>query len=127
MVATGFGSIAMMSSSVVSPSGQVLYEAAHGTVQQHYYRHMRGESVSTNPIGLIYAWSGALRKRGQLDGLGGLCGFADALERAVAETVEDGVMTADLFQRSVSENKREASSFDFILEVAERLARRAIL
>lgn len=96
MISTAFGSLAMMTSVLVSPDGNYEFEAAHGTVTRHYYRWRNGEKTSTNPVATIFAWSGALRKRGELDGNGALCAFADRLERAVLDTVEGGVMTADL-------------------------------
>ena len=96
MVSTAFGSLAMMTSVLVSPDGTTEFEAAHGTVTRHYYRHLQGEETSTNPIATIFAWSGALRKRGQLDGLSRLCAFADALEQACLDTLQSGVMTKDL-------------------------------
>ena len=96
MVSTAFGSLAMMTSVLVSPDGKYEYEAAHGTVTRHYYRYLQGEETSTNPIATIYAWSGALRKRGELDGLNDLVAFADALEQACIETLMQGTMTKDL-------------------------------
>ena len=96
MVATAFGSLAMMSSVLVSPDGKYEYEAAHGTVTRHYYKYLKGEATSTNPVATIYAWSGALRKRGQLDGIVELQEFADKLEKATIKTIEDGYMTGDL-------------------------------
>ncbi len=96
MVSTAFGSLAMMTSVLVSPDGKYEYEAAHGTVTRHYYRHLKGEDTSTNPMATIYAWSGALRKRGELDGIDELCTFADNLEAACIETLNDGIMTKDL-------------------------------
>ena len=96
MVSTAFGSLAMMTSVLVSPDGKYEYEAAHGTVTQHYYRYLKGEETSTNPMASIYAWSGALRKRGELDGLDDLCHFADTLEKACIQTLNDGFMTKDL-------------------------------
>lgn len=96
MVATAFGSLAMMTSVLVSPDGIFEYEAAHGTVTRHYYRYLKGESPSTNPVATIFAWTGALRKRGELDSLPALSGFADRLEKAVLATIEGGVMTGDL-------------------------------
>ena len=96
MVATAFGSLAMMTSVFVSPEGYYEYEAAHGTVQRHYYKHLKGEETSTNSIATIFAWSGALRKRGELDGNREFVAFADKLEKASIETIEDGVMTKDL-------------------------------
>ena len=96
MVSTAFGSLAMMTSVLVSPDGKYEYEAAHGTVTRHYYRHLKGEDTSTNPMATIYAWSGALRKRGELDQIPELCRFADNLEAACIETLNDGIMTKDL-------------------------------
>ncbi len=96
MVATAFGSLAMMTSVLVSPEGNYEYEAAHGTVTRHYYKHLKGESTSTNPMATIFAWTGALRKRGQLDNLPELSDFADKLEKASTETIEKGTMTKDL-------------------------------
>lgn len=96
MVSSAFGSLAMMTSVLVSPDGKYEYEAAHGTVQDHYYMHLKGEKTSTNPVATIFAWTGALRKRGELDGLSELCAFADKLEQACLSTVEDGVMTGDI-------------------------------
>jgi len=96
MVATAFGSLAMMTSVLVSPNGQFEYEAAHGTVTRHYYRYLKGEETSTNPVATIFAWTGALRKRGELDALPGLCAFADKLEKATLATIESGKMTKDL-------------------------------
>ena len=96
MISTAFGSLAMMTSVLVSPDGNYEFEAAHGTVTRHYYRWRNGEKTSTNPVATIFAWSGALRKRGELDGNGALCAFADRLERAVLDTIEGSVMTADL-------------------------------
>ena len=96
MIATAFGSLAMMTSVLVSPGGQFEYEAAHGTVTRHYYRYLKGEETSTNPVATIFAWTGALRKRGELDGLSALCAFADRLEKATLATIEGGRMTKDL-------------------------------
>ena len=96
MIATAFGSLAMMTSVLVSPNGQFEYEAAHGTVTRHYYRYLKGEETSTNPVATIFAWSGALRKRGELDGLPELTAFADRLEKATMDTINSGVMTKDL-------------------------------
>ncbi len=96
MIATAFGSLAMMTSVLVSPNGQFEYEAAHGTVTRHYYRYLKGEETSTNPVATIFAWSGALRKRGELDNLPDLQAFADNLERATLDTINSGIMTKDL-------------------------------
>ncbi len=96
MVSTAFGSLAMMTSVLVSPDGNFEYEAAHGTITQHYYRYLKGETPTANPMATIFAWSGALRKRGELDGTNDLCKFADALEKACISTIESGIMTKDL-------------------------------
>ena len=96
MIATAFGSLAMMTSVLVSPNGQFEYEAAHGTVTRHYYRYMKGEETSTNPVATIFAWAGALRKRGELDGLADLQAFAGRLEQATLDTINSGTMTKDL-------------------------------
>ena len=125
MVSTAFGSLAMMTSVLVSPDGKYEYEAAHGTVTRHYYRYLKGEETSTNPIATIYAWSGALRKRGELDGLAELVGFADALEGACIDTLNDGIMTKDLIGLVVEGTKvTSATSREFILAIKERLAKR---
>ncbi len=125
MVSTAFGSLAMMTSVLVSPEGKFEYEAAHGTVTQHYYRHLRGEETSTNPMATIYAWSGALRKRGELDGLTDLMAFADHLEGACIDTLNDGIMTKDLVGL-VSEGTRvtAVNSAAFIAAIRERLEKR---
>ena len=96
MLSSAFGSLAMMTSVLVSPSGVYEYEAAHGTVQRHYYKHLAGEETSTNPVATIFAWTGALRKRGELDGNKELMEFADKLEKATIATIESGKMTKDL-------------------------------
>ena len=96
MVSAAFGSLAMMTSVLVSPDGNYEFEAAHGTITRHYYRYLNGEETSSNPVATIFAWSGALRKRGELDGTPELCAFADKLEAATLDTIEDGVMTGDL-------------------------------
>ena len=122
MVSTAFGSLAMMTSVLVSPDGNYEYEAAHGTVTRHYYRYLKGEQTSTNPMATIYAWSGALRKRGQLDGLDSLVDFADKLEEACIDTLNDGVMTKDLIGL-VEEGTKTTSvnSLEFIKAIRERL------
>lgn len=122
MVSTAYGSLAMMTSVLVSPSGNYEYEAAHGTVQRHYYKHLKGEETSTNSVATIFAWSGALRKRGELDQLPELCKFADALEAATIQTIEDGVMTGDLYLLSTLENKKKVNSKEFLEEIAVRLS-----
>ena len=122
MVSTAFGSLAMMTSVLVSPDGNYEYEAAHGTVTRHYYRYLRGEDTSTNPIATIYAWSGALRKRGELDGLDDLVRFADALEGACIDTLEQGIMTKDLVGLVVEGTKTTAvNSRDFIGAIRKNL------
>ncbi len=121
MVSTAYGSLAMMTSVLVSPDGIYEYEAAHGTVQRHYYKYLKGEETSTNSVATIFAWSGALRKRGELDGLCDLVDFADKLEKATIKTIEDGVMTGDLYLLSSLENKRKVDSETFLKEIGERL------
>ncbi len=122
MVATAFGSLAMMTSVLVSPDGKFEYEAAHGTVQRHYYKHLAGEETSTNSVATIFAWSGALRKRAQLDGLKDLENFADKLEEATIKTIEEGYMTKDLALVSTLKDIHPLNSEDFIKAIAERLA-----
>ena len=125
MVSTAFGSLAMMTSVLVSPDGKYEYEAAHGTVTRHYYRYLKGEDTSTNPMATIYAWSGALRKRGELDGLCDLVDFADKLESACIETLTDGIMTKDLVGLVAPGTKTVAvNSKNFILAIRERLEKR---
>ena len=114
MVATAFGSLAMMTSVLVSPDGTTEYEAAHGTVQRHYYKYLKGEETSTNSVATIFAWSGALRKRGKLDGIDELVQFADKLEEATIETIESGTMTKDLALITTLENVNTVNSEDFI-------------
>ncbi len=121
MVATAFGSLAMMTSVLVNPDGVYEYEAAHGTVQRHYYKHLKGEETSTNSVATIFAWSGALRKRGQLDKLNPLVAFADKLEQATIETIESGIMTKDLASITTLENVKEVNSETFIKEIRKRL------
>lgn len=120
MVATAFGSLAMMTSVLVSPDGKYEYEAAHGTVTRHYYRHLKGEETSTNPVATIFAWSGALRKRGELDGLTDLCDFAGRLEKATLDTIESGVMTKDLAALYEGE-AQPVNSKAFLAAIAERM------
>lgn len=125
MVSTAFGSLAMMTSVLCSPDGYFEYEAAHGTVTKHYYRYLKGEETSTNPIATIYAWTGALRKRGELDGNEALCSYADKMEKACLDTIEDGIMTGDLCLLveggvTVSGKKvQKVNSKDFIKAIRE--------
>ena len=121
MVATAYGSLAMMTSVLVSPDGVYEYEAAHGTVQRHYYKHLKGEKTSTNSVATLFAWTGALRKRGEMDGLDDLIKFADNLEKATIQTIEEGVMTGDLAALSTLENKQKVDTEEFLLAVNERL------
>ncbi len=125
MVSTAFGSLAMMTSVLVSPDGKFEYEAAHGTVTRHYYRYLKGEETSTNPMATIYAWSGAFRKRGELDGLSDLVAYADALEAACIETLTDGIMTKDLAGLVDEGSKVQAvNSTDFLRAVRTRLEKK---
>ena len=125
MVSTAFGSLAMMTSVLVSPDGKFEYEAAHGTVTRHYYRYLKGEDTSTNPMATIYAWSGALRKRGELDELAELVSFADALEGACMDTLNEGIMTKDLVGLVVEGTKTTAvNSIDFIKAIRKNLEKR---
>ncbi len=121
MISSAFGSLAMMTSVLVSPEGYYEYEAAHGTVQRHYYRYLKGEATSTNPIATIFAWSGALRKRGELDNIPELMTFADALEAASLETIENGEMTGDLALITTLENPKVLNSEDFIKAIRRNL------
>lgn len=121
MVSTAYGSLAMMTSVLVSPDGIYEYEAAHGTVQRHYYKYLKGEETSTNSVATIFAWSGAMRKRGELDKLPELAAFADKLEKATIQTIEDGVMTGDLYLISKLENKKKVNSKEFLEAIRERL------
>ncbi len=122
MVATAYGSLAMMTSVLVSPEGVYEYEAAHGTVQRHYYKHLKGEETSTNSVATIFAWSGALRKRGELDENPELMHFSDMLEKATIDTIEAGVMTGDMYLISTLENKTKVNTLDFLKEIAKRLS-----
>lgn len=124
LVATAFGSLAMMTSVLVSPEGYYEYEAAHGTVQRHYYQYLKGESTSTNPVATIFAWSGALRKRGELDGNEELCRYADALEEASIEVIEEGILTKDLMALSTVEGKRQVTSAEFLKAIRDRLEKK---
>ena len=121
MVSSAFGSLAMMTSVLVSPDGYYEYEAAHGTVQRHYYKHLKGEETSTNSVATIFAWSGALRKRGELDGNKELMDFADRLEEATIRTIEEGKMTKDLALITTMENPTVLNSEGFIKAIAENL------
>ena len=121
MVATAYGSLAMMTSVLVSPDGVYEYEAAHGTVQRHYYKHLKGEKTSTNSVATLFAWTGALRKRGELDNLPDLVKFADDLEKATIMTIENGIMTGDLAALSTLENKRTVDTETFLVEVNKTL------
>ena len=121
MVATAYGSLAMMTSVLVSPNGVYEYEAAHGTVQRHYYKYLKGEETSTNSVATLFAWTGALRKRGELDSLPELCDFADRLEKATVDTIESGIMTGDLYLLSSLENKRKVNTEQFLEAVAATL------
>lgn len=124
MMATSFGSLAMMTSVLVSPDGKYEYEAAHGTVQRHYYKHLKGEETSTNSVATIFAWTGALRKRGEMDNLPDLMKFADMLDEATLETIESGKMTGDLALITSLKNVEKLNTEDFILAVRDRLAKK---
>jgi len=121
MVSQAFGSLSMMTSVLVSPQGVFEYEAAHGTVQRHYYQHLKGQETSTNPVATIFAWSGALRKRGEIDGLTDLVNFADKLEAATIKTIESGKMTKDLVLLTSLEDVTTLNSRDFILAIRENI------
>lgn len=121
MVSSAFGSLAMMTSVLVSPQGYYEYEAAHGTVQRHYYRHLEGKETSTNSVATIFAWTGALRKRGELDKNEELSMFADKLEKATIATIEGGKMTKDLAMITAIRNPKVLSSREFILAVRKQL------
>ena len=121
MVSSAFGSLAMMTSVLVSPEGYYEYEAAHGTVQRHYYKHLKGEETSTNSVATIFAWTGALRKRGEMDQLPELMDFADRLEKATIQTIEDGKMTKDLALITTLEHPVVLNSLDFIKAIHEQM------
>lgn len=121
MISSAFGSLAMMTSVLVSPDGDFEYEAAHGTVQRHYYNHLKGQETSTNSVATIFAWTGALRKRGELDGNNELAAFADKLEKATIDTIEAGEMTKDLALITTIPNPTVLNSEDFIKAIAKRL------
>lgn len=122
MIATAFGSLAMMTSVLVSPEGVYEFEAAHGTVQRHYQKFLKGEETSTNSVATIFAWSGALRKRGELDENQALCDFADKLEKATIDTIESGIMTGDLYLLSTLADKKKVNTEEFLDAVNERLS-----
>ena len=124
MLSTAFGSLAMMTSVLVSPDGKYEYEAAHGTVTRHYYRYLKGEETSTNPMATIFAWSGALRKRGELDGIGELVNFGDQLEAACIDTLNEGIATKDLVGLMEGVEARVVNSADFIAAIRARLEKR---
>ena len=124
MMATSFGSLAMMTSILVSPAGYFEYEAAHGTVQRHYYKHLKGEKTSTNSVATIFAWSGALRKRGELDGNKELMDFADKLDEATLETIESGKMTGDLALITRIPDVQKLGTEEFILAIRENLEKK---
>ena len=119
MVSSAFGSLAMMTSVLVSPTGVYEYEAAHGTVQRHYYKHLKGEETSTNPVATIFAWTGALRKRGELDGIKELCEYADRMEKATLSTIESGKMTKDLALITTLSDVTTLNTEQFIDAIAE--------
>ena len=122
MVSTAFGSLAMMTSVLVSPYGKYEYEAAHGTVTRHYYKYLKGEETSTNPVATLFAWTGALRKRGELDGIAELSAFADKLEAATIATIESGVMTKDLVGLWEGETPAKGvNSLEFLRAIRARL------
>ena len=121
MVSTAFGSLAMMTSVLISPDGDYEFEAAHGTITQHYYKHLRGEKTSSNPIATIFAWSGALRRRGELDGNTSLIAFAGKLEKACLDTIESGIMTGDLAVLCKRADVKKVDSTDFIAEIRSKL------
>ena len=121
MMASSFGSLALMTSILVSPAGYFEYEAAHGTVQRHYYKHLKGEKTSTNSVATIFAWTGALRKRGELDGNQALQDFADKLDEATLETIESGKMTGDLALITTIPEVQKLGTEEFIFAVKETL------
>ena len=122
MIATAYGSLAMMTSVLVSPDGVYEYEAAHGTVQRHYYKYLKGETTSTNSVATLFAWTGALRKRGELDDLPELSAFADKLEKTTLQTIEeDGIMTGDLAAMSTLPNAKKVDTEGFLLAIRDRL------
>ena len=124
MVSTAFGSLAMMTSVLVSPDGNYEYEAAHGTVTRHYYKYLKGEETSTNPMATIFAWTGALRKRGELDGIKTLANFADQLEAACFDTLNEGIVTKDLVNLMEGVEPKAVNSAGFISAIRQRLEKR---
>ena len=120
MISSAFGSLAMMTSVLVSPTGVYEYEAAHGTVQRHYYKHLKGQETSTNSVATIFAWTGALRKRGELDDLPDLVAFAERLEKATIGTIEAGEMTGDLARITTLENPQVLNTEAFVDAIAEQ-------
>jgi isocitrate dehydrogenase len=124
MVSTAFGSLAMMTSVLVSPDGKYEYEAAHGTVTRHYYKYLKGEETSTNPIATIFAWSGAFRKRGEMDNLPELVNYADQLEGACFDTLNEGLATKDLVNLMEGITPKCLTSAEFLAAIRERLAKR---
>ena len=124
MVSTAFGSLAMMTSVLVSPDGKYEYEAAHGTVTRHYYKYLKGEETSTNPMATIFAWSGALRKRGEMDNLPELVRYADALEAACFDTLNEGIVTKDLAGLMEGVTPQTKNSAGFIAAIRERLEKK---
>jgi len=124
MVSTAFGSLAMMTSVLVSPDGKYEYEAAHGTVTRHYYKYLKGEETSTNPMATIFAWSGAFRKRGELDNLPELVNYADQLEAACFDTLNAGLVTKDLVNLMEGITPKALTSLEFLRAIRERLAAR---
>ncbi len=124
MVSTAFGSLAMMTSVLVSPDGKFEYEAAHGTVTRHYYKYLKGEETSTNPMATIFAWSGALRKRGEMDGLEKLVIFGDELEAACFDTLNAGIVTKDLVNLMEGIEPKAVTSAEFLKAIRTRLEER---
>ena len=122
MVATAYGSLSMMTSVLVSPDGVYEYEAAHGTIQRHYYKYLKGEPTSSNPVATIFAWSGAFRKRGELDNIPELVEYAGKLEEATIQTIRDGVMSGDLAALCTIPNKQVVGTEAFMAAIGERLA-----
>ena len=122
MVATAFGSLAMMTSVLVTPDGIYEYEAAHGTVQRHYYKYLNNEKTSTNSVATLFAWTGALKKRGELDKLENLINFANNLETSTIKTIEDGIMTGDLAKLSTIKNKQIVDTETFLIEINKKLS-----